>query len=613
MWRRAVPGLLTSLALLASAPAAARANVTAAYDSATQTVAVTLHTPGDLARIHRVGGEVRVANGSGSDVAPGAPLTGTRTVTIDDSSSGASTAVIDMSGGRFDTGTAEVAFRVRLGAELSGSDELRILGGPRHDSIRLGTQGIDLDAEFPRGGAVVEQVGIERHRIESGGDNDLISGGGGEGIGGPVSYPLEIVAGPNGGVYGGGRAGDLLIGGAGGDSLIGGGGPDSLSGGAGGDNLEGGEGDDVIVNDVGSDAIAGGSGTDRLTHEPLGAQGVAINLAVTGAQDTRTAGADRVSGIEVLVGTNGPDVLRGDGGYNHVLGLGGDDVVSGNGSTDTLVGGEGNDLLSGDGGDDVIDGGPGSDTAGYAASPGGVFVVLRGGGEGASDTAAGMDALHGIENASGSPYNDSLLGDGDANRLDGGEGNDRIQGGGGADALIGAGGDDTLLSEDDARDLVSCGAGRDTAEVDARDALGEDCEAGTVLEPNGRRRRLGVMLLIGRIRVVKRHVRMRLRCPRSAYQGCRGRVTLEERTGSGRRERVWRVGRAYFKPVAPGAVVRLKIKLTKRSIRRLRRGKRLKVLLTVTARDLGRNRISSDARVTLKRPKPSRRSKPRRR
>jgi Ca2+-binding RTX toxin-like protein len=605
-WRVHFPVFMAVLAVSAVLPPSALAGVDASWQPASQTIAVTLGTAGDLARVHRVGAEVRVADGSGRDVAPGVALASVLNVTINDVSSAATTAVIDMGGGRFDTGTpdgTEVTFRVNLGNELAGADELRILGRPLHDSIRLGTLGIDLDAEFARGGAVVEQVGIERHRLESGGDNDLISGGGGVGIGGPVAYPLEIVAGPNGGVYGGGTGNDTLIGGAGGDSLIGGGGADYLTGGAGGDNMEGGEGDDRIVNDVGNDVIAGGPGFDQLTHEPLGDRGVTIDLSVTGAQDTRTAGLDRVGGIEVLVGTSGPDVLRGDAGYNRVIGLAGDDVVSGAGSSDSLEGNDGNDLISGDGGDDAIDGGSGNDTAGYQSAPGGVYVVLRGGGEGASDTAAGMDALHGIENVLGSPYNDSLLGDGGPNRLDGGAGNDRIQGGAGADILRGSGGSDSLFSEDDARDLVSCGDDRDTAEVDVRDDVGEDCEAGTVLEADGRRRRLGVMQLVSLPRVKGRTVRMGLRCPRSAERGCRGRVTLEEHTGRGRKERVWRLGRIYFRPVAPGKVVRLKVKLTRRGVKRLRSKRRLKVMLTVTARDLARNRISSDAVIVLKQPR----------
>ena len=451
---------------------------------------------------------------------------------------------------------------------------------------------------------MIEQSGVERRRLQSGGGNDLISGGGGAGLGGAVGYPLAIYAGPDGGVYGGGSGNDTLIGGAGGDNLIGGGGADFLSGGAGGDSLEGGDGDDRIVNDAGNDTFAGGAGADRLTHEPLGAAGVAFDLSTTGPQNTRTAGVDRVSGVETLVGTAGPDVLRGDAGYNRVTGLGGDDVISGSDSGDSLEGNEGDDLISGDGGHDSIVGGAGSDTAGYGSAPGGVYVVLSGGGEGKSDTAAGIDALHGTENVLGSPHNDSLLGDGAANRLDGGAGNDRIQGGDGPDVLLGSAGSDSLLADDGVRDLVRCGEGRDTVDVDTRDDVG-GCEADVA--DLGRR---GVMRLVGAPKVKGRTVRMRLRCPRSAQRGCRGRVTLEERTGRGRKERVWRLGRAYFRRVAPGKVVRLKVKLSKRGVKRLRSKRRLKVTLTVTARDLARNAVSSDAMVVLKQP---RRARPRKR
>ena len=84
--------------------------------------------------------------------------------------------------------------------------------------------------------------------------------------------------------------------------------------------------------------------------------------------------------------------------------------------------------------------GDGLDTAAYTHSSGAVTVNLSNGtntgGHAAGDTFAG------IENVSGSRYNDTLTGDTKANRLDGGSGHDRLTGGAGADVLVGGPGND---------------------------------------------------------------------------------------------------------------------------------------------------------------------------
>src|SRR4051812_47807108 len=75
-------------------------------------------------------------------------------------------------------------------------------------------------------------------------------------------------------------------------------------------------------------------------------------------------------------------------------------------------------------------------------------------------------------------------------RISGGSGNDHINGGAGNDTLIGNSGvdtingnagDDTIVSRGDVADLITCGAGNDTAPVDAIDRVAPDCE--TVVGP----------------------------------------------------------------------------------------------------------------------------------
>src|SRR5258706_15697760 len=88
-----------------------------------------------------------------------------------------------------------------------------------------------------------------------------------------------------------------------------------------------------------------------------------------------------------------------------------------------LGGGAGNDTLDGGAGDDTLDGGAGTDTASYGSAGSGVTVSLAI--AGAQNTVgAGSDTLIGLENLTGSSFNDVLTGDAGANVLDGGAGTD---------------------------------------------------------------------------------------------------------------------------------------------------------------------------------------------
>jgi Ca2+-binding RTX toxin-like protein len=60
-------------------------------------------------------------------------------------------------------------------------------------------------------------------------------------------------------------------------------------------------------------------------------------------------------------GTDGNEVLSGDGGRDLLLGLGGDDGLNGLGGADDLHGGAGRDTMDGGDGDDLLDGGAGND------------------------------------------------------------------------------------------------------------------------------------------------------------------------------------------------------------------------------------------------------------
>jgi Ca2+-binding RTX toxin-like protein len=196
-------------------------------------------------------------------------------------------------------------------------------------------------------------------------------------------------------------------------------GPDVLQGTPGRDVIWGGGGDDKIEGALGNDLICGGPGDD-LIHGGRG------NDTVDGGP-----GTDRV------LGDLGDDKLTG--------GSGNGDEVGGGLGIDTISGGPGNyDLVHGDYGYDRMDGGAG---AGDIAS----FATAVAGGKGTGIWASlkvhrargdGHDRLFRFESLEGSAFRDTLIGNRQANMIDGGPGDDTLIGAGGADTLIGGQGKD---------------------------------------------------------------------------------------------------------------------------------------------------------------------------
>ena len=82
----------------------------------------------------------------------------------------------------------------------------------------------------------------------------------------------------------------------------------------------------------------------------------------------------------------------------------------------------------------------------------------------------------------GGPAADTIYGHAGNDRIDANGGNDTIYGGHGNDNIIGGAGNDTIFARDGERDTIACGAGSDTATVDALDSAA-DCER--VLRPSG--------------------------------------------------------------------------------------------------------------------------------
>jgi Ca2+-binding RTX toxin-like protein len=269
---------------------------------------------------------------------------------------------------------------------------------------------------------------------------------------------------------------------------------------------------------AGNNVLTGGGGTDTASYADAKAA-VTVSLAITTAQATGGSGTDTLAGIENLSGSSYNDKLTGDALANVLDGGAGADTMAGGlgndtyyvdnagdvvveaagGGTDTVVstaasytlGAEvesgrivaagtasltGNALantLYAGAGNNVLTGGGGTDTASYADAKAAVTVSL------AITTAqatggSGTDTLAGIENLSGSSYNDKLTGDALANVLDGGAG---------ADTMAGGLGNDTYYV-DNAGDVVveAAGGGTDTVVSTAASyTLGAEVESGRIL------------------------------------------------------------------------------------------------------------------------------------
>lgn len=198
------------------------------------------------------------------------------------------------------------------------------------------------------------------------------------------------------------------------------------------------DGPDNLRGTPSRDVIWGGRGNDKI-HGGLG------NDLVCGGP-----GADLIHGgrgNDVVDGGAGSrDRVIGDLGDDKVLGGPGEfDEVAGSLGIDTLNGGRGSwDLVHGDYGYDRMDGGPGKgDVASFATA----VAAGRGGGVWVSLAAHrargdGHDRLFRLEHIEGSAFADTLIGDKRANVIDGGAGDDTIRGGKGRDRLIGGQGSD---------------------------------------------------------------------------------------------------------------------------------------------------------------------------
>jgi Ca2+-binding RTX toxin-like protein len=577
--------------------------IAAAPASASAVSLPSLLQSGDRAVVTRAGGQVVVTVNGAQVLAT--PLTDSPTVVLRDSAGSAVTVVLDMAGGRFGEQVGgvcrEATFDIQLG---DGADSLEVLGTSGFEQIYVWAGGADLDAYSGCGGGVGPLTGLDAATLRGRGGADLLSGGGRQGVGGPVGYPLDIAGGDDGGVLGGGAGPDRLTGGAGADTLEGGEGNDLLAGGGGDDALGGGAGDDVLQDEAGDDEFDAGPGIDVLSFEALSAlplsSGVTVDLSTQARQTTGPAGADIVIGVEAVTGTSQADGLHGNEGRNLLWGLGGDDVIVGGGGDDDLDGGDGADVLAGGAGNDTVRGGPGADTVSYASSATGVGVRL--GAPGATNAGSeGVDVLIDLENVIGSAYSDDLRGDGGANGLEGGAGDDALDGGPGPDAISGGAGADAISALDGAVDTIACGDAVDQERADAIDVLAPDCEA---LPRAAKAKVAGSMRLLGLTAYLKsgKWVTVRLACPDGSIGGCRGTVILEARVVIARKFKLRTIGRFKFGLIPTSRAQNVRVTLSSAARKRMGNVRSLQTRVTIRAADARGRSVAGRGSLLLRRP-----------
>ena len=240
---------------------------------------------------------------------------------------------------------------------------------------------------------------------------------------------------------------DIICGGPGRDVLFGGGGGEFLFGGRGDDELNGGPGPfSDFAPGPGDDLVFGSSRAFDFLHFERAPGGITANLATGRATGQ---GSDRFVSGDALLGGRFGDTLIGNRRDNVLVGRGGDDDLRGR---------AGFDFISAQRGNDAIGGGPDFDIADYYEenadagldTSGPITVDLSQG----TATGEGNDTLTGIEGATGSTGDDTMIGDdgdnafflllGGADTATGNDGDDFFDAGLGADDVDGGLGTDTL-------------------------------------------------------------------------------------------------------------------------------------------------------------------------
>jgi Ca2+-binding RTX toxin-like protein len=305
----------------------------------------------------------------------------------------------------------------------AGNDYLE--GGAGNDQL-IGGSGTDTADYYAAGAAVTVNLALQGAQNTGGAGTDTLNG-------------IENVNGSASGA-------DMLTGDALDNILRGYGGNDVLNGGAGNNLLDGRDGNDLFIAHLGNDTIEGGAGSDSVDYSGA-LSGVSVMLS-TGTRDN-SAGLGYSTEFDAAPGYKpGATSIVGQ-----AVGGGGNDVlfdienVKGSAFNDLLIGSAGANVLNGMQGSDRMIGGDGDD-AYYVDSAGDVVTETNATAAGGNDTVystvsytlgANVETLR-----LNAPYAISGTGNGLANLIVGGAGNNVLNGMDGNDTLVGGAGQDTF-------------------------------------------------------------------------------------------------------------------------------------------------------------------------
>lgn len=213
----------------------------------------------------------------------------------------------------------------------------------------------------------------------------------------------------------------------------------------------GGAGDDVFRGEGGADTMTGGTGNDVYAVDDAG--DVVVEAAGEGADAVYASTTFTLPvNVEALILTvEGTGTRNGLG--NYLIGLEDDNTLNGEGGNDVLIGNGGEDTLNGGAGQDILDGGAGADImAGGADND--IYLVTEAGDVVIELADEGNDAVYSqIDGYTMTAGVETLImqsgisarGSAEANSIYGNDEDNRIDGGAGLDILYGFGGEDTFI------------------------------------------------------------------------------------------------------------------------------------------------------------------------
>ncbi len=253
---------------------------------------------------------------------------------------------------------------------------------------------------------------------------------------------------------------------------------------SGNDTINGLDGNDRIEVTTGSDILDGGTGVDTLSfrqYSSIASAGISLTLWMAPYADSSGINSSFVN-FENVWGTDFGDVIQGDTNSNEIAGFSGNDqLAGGGGAANTLIGGAGDDtyfLLNP--GDTIVElPGEGVDAISYnsfgvglgSALTGSISIMVPANVENVlPSTYAQVNPLGLSLTIIGNAENNQITGNGMADFLSGGAGNDILTTGNvpfffAPDTLLGGTGNDTYVISTLGDTIIElAGEGRDTVQ-----------------------------------------------------------------------------------------------------------------------------------------------------